>query len=119
MRKINDGINFKKGSGIGEVLKALAQLEPGNEDSFLTAEIGGKVYDFIQAKRLEDGLFHVEFARKGGDPAVFNGNELFAITVPHNSAVMLFKAFLEFGDSTPMPEAARNVTAAAAANRYE
>ena len=110
-------MNFSKGSEKGEILKALVTLEPGNPDSFLVAQIGGKVYDSIQAVRNDDKTYHVELLRKGGNPKIFGGNQIFAIEdLTQEAAIKLFMAMLQRRDSLPMPAGARNITTAAASN---
>lgn len=111
---------FKKTAGTGEVIKALVTLEPGNADDFVIAEIGGKVYDSIQAIKNPDKTYHVELLRKGGNPEVFNGNQIFALeSIPQESAVKIFMAMMQKRDKLPMPKGAKNITTAAASNRIQ
>ena len=111
---------FRKTAGKGEIIKALAELEPGNPESFLTAEIGGKVYDSIQAVKNDDSTYHVELLRKGGNPKIFDGNRIFACEeLTKEAAINLFLAMLKRRDSLPMPKAAKEITTAAANNRIQ
>lgn len=109
---------FSKTAGKGEIIKALASLEAGNPEQFVIAEIGGKVYDSIQATKNPDKTYHVELLRKGGNPKVFGGNRIFACEgMTQEAAMKLFLAMLKRRDALPMPKAAKEITTAAANNR--
>ncbi len=109
---------FSKGSSRGEIIKALVNLEPGNPESFLTAEIGGKVYDSIQAVKNDDKTYHVEVLQKGGNPQIFDGNKIFALeSLDEQQAMKIFCAFLKKRDAQPLPAGAKNITTAAANER--
>lgn len=68
---------FKKGASFAEVLKALVSLEAGNMDDYVTAEIDSPKLEFVQAKKQPDGKYYVEVAKKGGNPKIYDGNQLF------------------------------------------
>ena len=108
-----------KGTSSGKILKALATLIPGDPDSYLTAEVGGKTIDSIQAVRNEDQTYHVELLRKGGNPNVFNGNRILACeSVGLEAAIKLFTTVLKRRDASGVPMSKfKDITAAANAAR--
>lgn len=108
------------GTPTGTILKALVSLKAGNPDSYLTVEIGGRLYDSIQAVKETGGKYHVEILRKGGNPEIFDGNRIFSLDgVEEAAAIKLFLAMIRKRDKMQMPAGFKETTAAAAASRIE
>ncbi len=102
---------FEAGTSIAKIIKCLIDLEAGNADDWATAEIGGQVYDSIQAKKNNNGSYYVEILRKGGDPRVFSGNRIFtAYHLSESTTINLFMEMLKQRDRMPMPSGFRETT---------
>lgn len=108
--------SMDKAASRGEIIKTLCNLVPGDVNSFLTVEIGGKVIDSIQAKRDKNGLYHIEVLQKGGDPGLFDGIKILAMDdVKQETAIRIFLAVIKKKDISDIPGGKfRDTTKAAA-----
>lgn len=108
--------SMDKEASRGQIIKTLCNLVPGDVNSFLTVEIGGKVIDRIQAKRDKNGLYHIEVLQKGGDPGLFDGIKILAMDdVKQETAIRIFLAVIKKKDISDIPgEQFKDITKAAA-----